>query len=128
MEIRGMTMRKTSVGAFACLVAVSAMGCMPKMTMEEYRREYSAMVAHMRQYDLTVPCVIMTPLDHGERKGVRIVTRKVVPLIVEAQRKSDVPARIFAFFGMRSFEPGLRRWVRSCLRTNTASAMRVSLT
>ncbi len=32
-----MTMRRTSVGAFACLVALAAIGCMPKMTVEDFK-------------------------------------------------------------------------------------------
>lgn len=32
-----MTMRRTLVGAFACLVALAAIGCMPKMTVEDFK-------------------------------------------------------------------------------------------
>lgn len=56
------------------------------MTMEQYVEEYRQVIARVRAARPQIDCLIMAPLDHGVRKGVRIVTRPIVPKMVEAQR------------------------------------------
>ncbi|MCB9756647.1 MAG: hypothetical protein H6713_42565, partial [Myxococcales bacterium] len=58
-----------------------------RVTMEDYADEYRAVVQKFRRARPEMDCIVMAPLDHGERKGARIVSRPVVPLMVEAQRE-----------------------------------------
>ena len=60
----------------------------------------------------------MAPLDHGERRGSQIVTREVVPKIVEAQREIAL-AEGCAFwdtYQAMGGEGSMGRWNRSSPR------------
>ncbi len=54
--------------------------------METYADEYRKVIRMVREARPDMDCMVMAPLDHGERKGVRIVSREIVPLMVQAQR------------------------------------------
>ncbi|EDM77098.1 hypothetical protein PPSIR1_19684 [Plesiocystis pacifica SIR-1] len=56
------------------------------MTQAQYEQEFSEVVQLVRRADPDLACLIMAPLDHGEREGVRIVSRPIVPMLVDAQR------------------------------------------
>ncbi len=58
-----------------------------KISMQTYIDEYRAVVQKVRRARPAMDCLVMAPLDHGERKGARIVSRDVVPRMVEAQRQ-----------------------------------------
>ena len=58
------------------------------LTGEEYEQEYREVLQLLRRAAPDLPCLVMSPLDHGERKGVRIVSRPIVPVLVEAQRRA----------------------------------------
>ncbi len=58
-----------------------------KVTMEQYAAEYREVIQLFRKARPEMDCLIMAPLDHGERKGVRIVSQPIVPLMIEAQRQ-----------------------------------------
>ena len=57
-----------------------------KIKMSTYADEYREVVQHVRKARPEMDCLIMAPLDHGERQGQRIVSRPVVAKMVEAQR------------------------------------------
>ncbi len=56
------------------------------ITMDTYIAEYREVVSKFRRARPEMSCLIMSPLDHGVRKGVRIETLPIVPQMVEAQR------------------------------------------
>lgn len=85
-------------------------------TMEKYKGELTAVIEMFRAQDPALPCLVMAPLDHGERDGVgKIVTRPIVPKIVQAQREvAEVQG--CAFFDTYEAMGGsgsMGRWVRS---------------
>lgn len=84
-------------------------------TMAKYREELTAVIRLFRGAKDPLPCLIMAPLDHGERDGNRIITRPIVPKIVGAQREV-ARAEGCAFFDTymaMGGEGSMGRWVRS---------------
>jgi lysophospholipase L1-like esterase len=85
-------------------------------TMEKYKGEFSAVIQLFRKHDPQLPCLVMSPLDHGEREGSgKIVTRPIVPKLVQAQREV-AEAEGCAFFDTYQAMGGsgsMGRWVRS---------------
>ena len=84
-------------------------------TMAKYRDELTAVLRLFRGAKDPLPCLIMAPLDHGEREGNRIVTRPIVPKIVNAQRevaKAEGCAFFDTYMAMGG-EGSMGRWVRS---------------
>jgi lysophospholipase L1-like esterase len=67
------------------------------LTQEQYEKEYREVLQLIRGAKPDMDCLVMAPLDHGERKGVRIVSRPIVPILVEAQRAA-AKAEGCAFF------------------------------
>ncbi len=57
------------------------------MPMEQYVDEYRRVIHSVKTARPEAACLIMAPLDHGIRKGSRIVSRPVVSTMVEAQRQ-----------------------------------------
>ncbi len=83
-------------------------------TMAKYRDELTEVLRLFRGAK-ELPCLVMAPLDHGEREGNRIVTRPIVPKIVNAQREV-ARAEGCAFFDTYEAmggEGSMGRWVRS---------------
>ncbi len=56
------------------------------MSQADYEAEYREVLQLIKGAKPDMACLIMTPLDHGDRKGVRIVSLPVVPMLVAAQR------------------------------------------
>src|SRR5690606_8350355 len=56
-----------------------------KVSMETYADEYREVVRLFKTARPEMDCLIMSPLDHGERQGQRIVSKSVVAPMVEAQ-------------------------------------------
>ncbi len=57
-------------------------------TMQPYEDEYSRVIAKFRAGRPNASCLIMSLIDHGERVGkYGIQTRRIVPKLVESQRK-----------------------------------------
>ena len=67
------------------------------MTMEDYENEYRQVIQMMKTARPEMSCLIMAPLDHAVRKGVRIESLPVVAPMVEAQRAA-AKAEGCAFF------------------------------
>lgn len=86
-----------------------------RMTMEQYEKEYRAVLKLVREARPEMSCLVMAPLDHGVRKGVRIESLPVVPEMVEAQRRA-AKAEGCAFFDTYAAmggEGSAGRWYRS---------------
>lgn len=84
-------------------------------TMAKYREEYTQVIRLFRAAKEPMACLVMAPLDHGEREGNRIVTRSIVTKLVEAQR-AVAEAEGCAFFDTYAAmggEGSMGRWVRS---------------
>ncbi len=62
-----------------------------------YREEMTRLIDLVRNTGETPSCLVMSPLDHGRRRGARIVTREVVPRLVQLQREVAL-AKGCAFF------------------------------
>ena len=67
------------------------------MKMSQYTEEYRRVIKKVKAARPEIDCVVMAPLDHGERKGVRIISREIVAPMVEAQREA-AKAEGCAFF------------------------------
>ncbi len=86
-----------------------------RMTMEQYEKEYREVLALVREARPEMSCLVMAPLDHGVRKGVRIESLPVVPNMVEAQRRA-AKAEGCAFFDTYAAmggEGSAGRWYRA---------------
>jgi lysophospholipase L1-like esterase len=59
-----------------------------KIDMSEYSLEYREVIRHVRAARPEMDCLVMAPLDHGVRKGVRIQSLPVVAKMVAAQREA----------------------------------------
>ncbi len=57
------------------------------LKLDVYKNEYTALLKRVRATRPHLACLVMAPLDHGQHDGSRIVTRPVVPKLVEAQRE-----------------------------------------
>ncbi len=85
-------------------------------TMEKYKAELTDVLKLFRAGDPTLPCLVMAPLDHGERDGSgKIVTRSIVPRIVQAQREvAEVEGcAFFDTYAAMGGSGSMGRWVRS---------------
>ncbi len=84
-------------------------------TMAKYREEYTEVLRLFRGAKNPLPCLVMAPLDHGERDGARIVTRSIVPKIVNAQREVAAAegCAFFDTYEAMGGEGSMGRWVRS---------------
>lgn len=85
------------------------------MSDEQYATEYAAVLANVRAAAPNLPCVVMTPLDHGERKGARIVSRPIVPRMVAVQRKvaDEAGCAFFDTYAAMGGEGSVARWYES---------------
>jgi lysophospholipase L1-like esterase len=83
-------------------------------TMAPFERDLEQLVSTVRAGKPEVACMIMAPIDHGERVNGRIVGRAIVPRMVEASRR--VAAKMgCAFFDTLTAMGGsgsIARWFR----------------
>lgn len=89
-----------------------------KLTMDEYKDEYREVVALVRAASTDahpVSCLIMAPVDHGERKGQRITTPPMVEAIVQAQREvaHETGCAFFDTFTAMGGPGSAGRWFRA---------------
>ncbi|MEM6991237.1 MAG: GDSL-type esterase/lipase family protein [Myxococcota bacterium] len=85
-----------------------------KIKMSTYAEEYTDVIQKFRTARPEMDCLIMSPLDHGERKGQRIISRPVVPKMVNAMRdvaKAEGCA-FFDTFQAMGGEGSAGRWFR----------------
>jgi lysophospholipase L1-like esterase len=101
-------------GAHLAVLMFGGNDMIRNISMDEYRAEYRQVLRHVRDARPDMDCLVMAPLDHGERQGVRIVSRPVVPAMVEAQREA-AKAEGCAFFDTYAAmggEGSAGRWFR----------------
>jgi hypothetical protein len=86
-------------------------------TMDKYKEELRELIQLFNGEGVEHPpaCLIMAPLDHGERRGQQIVTREIVPLLVEAQREvaADEGCAFFDTYAAMGGEGSMGRWARA---------------
>ncbi len=82
------------------------------MSMDEYEAEYRRVLRHLKQARPEVGCLVMSPLDHGIRKGVRIESLPVVAPMVLAQREAALAegCAFFDTFAAMGGEGSAGRW------------------
>ncbi|MCA9695771.1 MAG: hypothetical protein KC636_39705, partial [Myxococcales bacterium] len=85
-----------------------------RISMQDYADEYRDVVQRVRKARPEMDCLIMTPLDHGERKGVRIVSRPIVAEMVAAQREvaRSEGCAFFDTFAAMGGEGSAGRWFK----------------
>lgn len=86
--------------------------------MDTYAEEYRGVLQSIRQARPDMDCLVMSPLDHGERHGVRIVSQAVVATMVEAQRTvaQEEGCAFFDTFMAQGGEGSAGRWFRQSPR------------
>ncbi len=86
-----------------------------KGTMAKYKSEMTEVIRLLRGGKTPLPCLIMAPLDHGEREGQMIVTRSIVPRLVDAQREVAAAegCAFFDTYQAMGGEGSMGRWFRA---------------
>jgi lysophospholipase L1-like esterase len=83
--------------------------------IDEYEQDFAAVLKRFRSVEHPPACLVMAPVDHGQREGQRVVSRPMVPKVVEAQRRAAM-AEGCAFFdtvAAMGGEGSAARWRRS---------------
>ena len=86
------------------------------LNIEQYKRDMTKVVQHMRSGKPKVPCLLFAPLDQGERdKRGKVVTVDVLPKIVEAQRQvaKQQGCAFFDAFTAMGGEGAMGKWIKS---------------
>ena len=83
--------------------------------LDAYEAKYAELIQRTRAADPDLACLVMAPLDHGERKGNRIVSRPIVAPMVEAQRRVAEAngCAFFDTFTAMGGEGSMGRWYRA---------------
>lgn len=83
--------------------------------MQAYEDEYAEVVRNGKRARPEAACMILSVVDHGERKGKQISTRPIVPLMVQAQRAVALRegCAFFDLFAAMGGEGSMGRWYRS---------------
>jgi len=86
-------------------------------TMDNYKKELAEVIQLFNGEGVDRPpaCLIMAPLDHGERSGQQILTRAIVPELVQAQREvaEDEGCAFFDTYTAMGGEGSMGRWSRA---------------
>ncbi len=83
--------------------------------MDQYQQDFAAVLRRFRSGANPPACLVMAPVDHGQRDGQRVISRPNVPKVVEAQRSAAL-AEGCAFFdtvAAMGGEGSAARWRRS---------------
>ena len=85
-----------------------------KRHLEEYATNYATVLRNFRG-EAQRPCLVIAPVDHGDREGERIVSRKMVPLLVDTQREvaAEVGCAFFDTFEAMGGNGSASRWRHS---------------
>jgi lysophospholipase L1-like esterase len=83
--------------------------------MQLYEDEYAEVVRRGRQARPEAACLILSVIDHGERRGKQIFTRPIVPKMVEAQRAVALRegCAFLDLYAAMGGEGSMGRWYRS---------------
>ncbi len=90
----------------------------PFLKLDKYKQNLSLLLRGIKAVGPHMSCLVMAPLDHGERRGAQIVTREIVPKLVAAQREIAL-AEGCAFwdtYQAMGGEGSMGRWNRSAPR------------
>lgn len=83
-----------------------------KIPIDEYQRTYTELLTRTKAAKDNLSCLVVSLVDHGERKGGAIITSPRVPQLVEAQRQAAKAAGC-AFFDIHAAmggEGSMGRW------------------
>ena len=86
------------------------------LNIEQYTKDATKVVQHMRSGKPKVSCLLFAPLDQGEKdKRGKVVTVDVLPKIVEAQRQvaKQQGCAFFDAFSAMGGEGAMGKWVKS---------------
>ena len=85
---------------------------------ERYEATMGSMLGMVRSADPTTACLVISIVDHGERKGARIVSRPQVASMVALQRRAALKAGCGYFNAYEAMggEGSMGRWNRSSPR------------
>ncbi|MCX4246718.1 GDSL-type esterase/lipase family protein [Paraliomyxa miuraensis] len=83
--------------------------------MDKYEQDFAAVIRRFRGGERPPACLVMAPVDHGQREGQRVVSRPMVPKIVEVQRKVALRegCAFFDTVAAMGGEGSAARWRRS---------------
>lgn len=83
-----------------------------RRTMDPYIEDYRRVLQLFRRARPEAACLVMAPVDHGERVGGRVVSRKIVPRMVEAQREVALAegCAFFDTFAAMGGDGAVARW------------------
>ncbi|MCX4243419.1 GDSL-type esterase/lipase family protein [Paraliomyxa miuraensis] len=99
------------------------------VSMETYAEEYRKVIQRIRTARPEMDCLVMSPLDHGERRGVRIVSQDVVVPMVEAQRRvaREEGCAFYDTFMAQGGEGSAGRWFRQSPRLVSGDLSHVTM-
>ena len=83
-----------------------------RRTMDPYVEDYTKVIQLFKQARPEAACLIMGPVDHGEREGGRVVSRGVVGRMTEAQRQVALAngCAFFDTFAAMGGDGSIARW------------------
>lgn len=83
-----------------------------RKTMDPYIADYSSVIELFREARPEAACLIMGPVDHGERVGGRVVSRGIVARMTEAQRQVAIEhgCAFFDTLAAMGGEDAIGRW------------------
>ena len=93
------------------------------LNIDQYEKEQTQVVRHMRSGKPSVPCLLFAPLDQGERDARgRVVTVPVLPKIVGAQRRvaEREGCAFFDAFSAMGGEGTMANWLKARPRLSTS--------
>jgi lysophospholipase L1-like esterase len=86
------------------------------LNIDQYQKDLTKVVEHMRHGKPAMSCLLFGPIDQGEKdKRGKIVTVKVLPKIVEAQRKvaGQQGCAFFDAFAAMGGDGAMGKWIKS---------------
>lgn len=86
-----------------------------KRRMTPYEREYKRVITKFRKGRPRADCMVMSLIDHGKRRGKRVVTRPIVPRLVKSQRKvaKQMGCAFFDTYLAMGGKNSIGRWYRA---------------
>jgi len=89
-----------------------------RVSMSTYEQEYREVIQRVRGAREDMDCLVLSPLDHGHRVGVRLESLPVVPKMVRAQRRAaqSEGCAFFDTYSAMGGEGAAGRWFRQSPR------------
>ena len=88
-----------------------------KRNMKTFEDSYADVIQRAKQAKPDTACLIISPVDHGTRKGNTVVSRPIVAPMVESQRKVALRegCAFFDLYSAMGGEGSMGRWYRKRL-------------